>query len=271
MFLTMLLAIYSFNGMAQETIRGTVLDYLSQPMQGVTVEVVGRSEHTITDIDGVFKIEVPVKVSKIRLSYPGSKPHEFYVTPDMVVKYGKNISYRRIRGLYDFYVGAALGSKFDIQQRGVNLTDIHPSYTWGFNVSLGYQLTHQIFIGGGIGERVFNVGVTADDNEKLSSNGGYFPIFAEVRWDQNLEKKITPFADLKLGYQFGAGNGDVRAHGSVFLEPTLGARFKIVNRVNICVGASYSFFSPYKFFGERHNASSLSLHLIFDFHRWEAW
>ena len=75
---------FSASALAQnQTVSGTVLDELGEPVIGATVTVEGEKTATITDMDGNYKIAVP-KGKKITISYIGYMP--MTVAPGGTVK-----------------------------------------------------------------------------------------------------------------------------------------------------------------------------------------
>ena len=70
------------------TVRGIVLDVDNEePLPGVSVSA-GSNYGAVTDIDGVFAINVPAKASKLTFSYVGYKPVEMAIPAkgEMIVK-----------------------------------------------------------------------------------------------------------------------------------------------------------------------------------------
>lgn len=61
----------------------------------------------------------------------------------------------------------------------------------------------------------------SDDFEK----GFLIPLFANVKW-YILDKKISPYASLDMGYNFGAGNKYGDAAG-MYIAPGAGVSFKL--------------------------------------------
>ena len=79
-----LMALFATPAFAQDqTVTGTVLDELGEPVIGATVTVAGSKTATITDLDGNYKIAVP-KGKKVTISYIGYMP--MTVVPGGTVK-----------------------------------------------------------------------------------------------------------------------------------------------------------------------------------------
>ena len=59
---------------SETQVTGMVTDQQKEPLPGVTVTVVGTQTRAITDMDGLFKIQVPNKnSSELEFSYMGFK------------------------------------------------------------------------------------------------------------------------------------------------------------------------------------------------------
>ena len=82
--LSVLMSFFSISAFAQDqTVTGTVLDELGEPVIGATVTVEGTKTATVTDLDGNYKLAVP-KGKKIIISYIGYMPKT--VVPGGTVK-----------------------------------------------------------------------------------------------------------------------------------------------------------------------------------------
>ncbi len=79
-----LMLMFSASALAQDqTVTGTVLDELGEPIIGATVTVDGTKTATVTDLDGNYKLSVP-KGGKVTITYIGYMP--MTVTPGGTVK-----------------------------------------------------------------------------------------------------------------------------------------------------------------------------------------
>jgi TonB-linked SusC/RagA family outer membrane protein len=82
--LSLVMSLFSLSAFAQnQTVTGTVVDELGEPVIGATVTVVGQKTATITDMDGNYKIAVP-KNGKVTITYIGYISQT--VTPGGTVK-----------------------------------------------------------------------------------------------------------------------------------------------------------------------------------------
>lgn len=226
-FLTLLLAAV-MPTLAQEIVSGTILDRDGEPMPGVRVEIVGRNEFAYTDIDGAFRIEVPVKASKVRVSYPGFKPIERKIKPDMTIKIGHGWQGRDsgYRGFFDWNLGFGFGGNASIATDDDRMAvyALRPWAEFGMTTSHGYQINRNLYVGVGAGvnfmfSHAYDRGIYGDydynwetgdysiksawhyTNNYVEFAGFQFPFFVDVRWDFGLGNRIAPFIGLKMGYQ----------------------------------------------------------------------
>lgn len=69
--------------LAQYTVSGTITDTESVPLIGVSVQVVGTTSGTVSDIDGQFTVNVPEGKTQLRLSYTGFSTQVVDVSPSI--------------------------------------------------------------------------------------------------------------------------------------------------------------------------------------------
>lgn len=291
--------------MAQEIISGTVVDGKNNPLPGVRVEIVGRTEVVYTDIDGIFKFDIPVKADKVRISYVGYKPQERKIKPDMVIKIGNGWAGKPsgFRGFFDIYGGFGIGGKVNVNAGKLAINDIQSFLNFGFTYSLGWQINKNLYVGAGFGA---TAQMLRYDEEGIESyydsytNSKFYqiqiPIFADVRWDFGLgERKTAPFVDLKLGYQIGVSIDDdyqdayypgyynelelyMHKTNGMFIQPAIGMRTATGNKTGINFGLAYNFMMPKKLTAGYHydngsdymdlgksNSGVLMLNIGFDF------
>lgn len=259
---------------AQEVVTGKVIDGKNLPMPGVRVEIVGRSETAMTDIDGIFKIELPEPAKKVRFHYVGYKPLERKITPDMVVKLGhgwagKNSGYR---GFFDIMGGFGTGGVLNVTDGEYAMKNVgRSSIAFGWTMTHGYQINHNFFAGLGFGANC--VMLYSEDYEGYYTNASHkfyglaLPVYADFRWDYDLTAKTAPFVDLKLGYQYVVAIDDddyydwyynnhfsVRPEsiGGLFIMPAIGLRTAIGSKRAINIGLSYNISLKRKFSTESH-------------------
>ncbi len=117
-----------------------------------------------------------------------------------------------------------------------------------FFTSHGYQFNNYIFLGAGVGVSYFN------DWESTA-----IPVFANFR--VNFTKhKVTPFADLKIGYS----SGDIEGgYGST----ALGVRFGLKNKkaLNLRLEYSYQEWKDVGYWGDSFEFQSVGVKFGFEF------
>ena len=81
-FLLLLLLTGSASALSAQNraISGRVLDALQEPLIGVTVGIEGSSRGSVTDINGVFELQIPISGATLNFSYVG------YITEKVKVK-----------------------------------------------------------------------------------------------------------------------------------------------------------------------------------------
>lgn len=67
------------------TVKGLVVDESDEPVAGATVKCDGTNKLTVTDIDGLFTLDVPDGVSTLTISSIGMKPQQVAVKPELRV------------------------------------------------------------------------------------------------------------------------------------------------------------------------------------------
>ena len=291
--------------MAQEIVSGTVVDSKNNPLPGVRVEIVGRTEVAYSDIDGIFRFDLPAKAEKIRVSYVGYKPFERKIKPDMVVKMGNGWAGKPsgFRFLLDMYGGIGIGGKVNVEAGSLSINNIHPGINFGMTYSFGWQINRNLYVGVGYG-LIMNM-MYSEVNENYSDNhyhyadhsfySGCVPIFADVRWDFGLGESEAPYVGIKLGYQlnplvddsdyyFKAAYGNERLSlfgervDGLFFMPSVGMRKALGSKIGINLGLSYNVVLPKKLRAEysydggtdymdlgKSNSGVMMLNIGFDF------
>lgn len=87
LFFLLTVVLCSLTAAAQtKTVNGIVLDANSgEPLIGATINPIGASNGAATDIDGKFKLTVPVNVKEIKVTYVGYTPQTLPLREGMVV------------------------------------------------------------------------------------------------------------------------------------------------------------------------------------------
>lgn len=82
------------------------------------------------------------------------------------------------------------------------------------------------------------------------------PLFLDVRWDLDLSRKVSPYADLRLGYQLGMDGyvnfratsvtnpqsmtaGMMKSADGMYVQASAGVRLKIGKNTGFNIGISY--------------------------------
>ena len=95
-FITLAALMCSLSGVAQKTISGKIVDEDMLPMIGATISVVDSKVATVSNVDGEFKIEVPKKKDKLRVSYVGFEEQTVTAKQGMVDILSYRIATRRL-------------------------------------------------------------------------------------------------------------------------------------------------------------------------------
>lgn len=175
------------------------------------------------------------------------------------------------KGFVDLIAGTGIttkGGSFSYN-RG-NIRDINTDFAVGLTFTEGYQITNSWFAGIGFGSCITSTGGKPDNTTSYSDYYNdcsmYVPLYADVRWTLDIDSKITPFVDLKLGYQFGVAlaNGSMcetwsvndgvyqydgvyhRGKGGLYLVPSIGVRFGKSSAFNL--GLAYNPFVETRIF-----------------------
>lgn len=147
----------------------------------------------------------------------------------------------------DLYAGFPSGSFSGeySDDSGYYAKNIKPTFSFGMNITEGYQVLPNLFAGIGFGAYAPVIyhkdGYNGPDYQyaytEHNINSIYFPFSADVRWTLKPEATITPYADIKIGYQAGIDFEDSellwegtknyeKAHiNGVYFVPSIGVRF----------------------------------------------
>lgn len=170
--------------------------------------------------------------------------------------------FRGCRGFLDLFGGLGVGKLNDSFRIGNHImTDFQPHVAFGLNITGGYQITEYLFAGVGFGgytildryhEYVADLAYyNYDDYYNEDFPAVMLPIFVDCRWTLDLNRKINPFVDLKVGYQFRCSldDGEILSSYSdgnclfrsqepgFYCMPTIGVRFGGKSAFNL--GISY--------------------------------
>lgn len=139
-----LMLMFSASVSAQDqTVTGTVLDELGEPVIGATVTVTGTKNATVTDIDGNYKIAVP-KDGKVTITYIGYMP--------MTVKPGGTVSLQEDKQSLEEVVVVGYGAQKKAHLTGsvatVDMNDVQDLANGGLASSLS-GLVNGLSVSGG--------------------------------------------------------------------------------------------------------------------------
>lgn len=172
------------------------------------------------------------------------------------------MSAQSYRGFIDLYGGVATGSGHTVETGVGPFSDVKPNYGFGLSTSHGCQITPWGFVGVGVGAyaTIDHAAANGDTNNEDSNGlyGIYIPISLDLRWDLNIRKKVTPFVDLKIGYQLAVdgsddeyGEGELWGDGHIrylhfeslpgfYFQPTIGVRFRMGKKSGFNLGVTYN-------------------------------
>jgi len=136
------------------------------------------------------------------------------------------------RGFVDFHVGTSAGVDMNLvhdPNSYYEYESFKQKLVFGVSFTEGYQIFPYLFAGVGFGGYTSMLGCRDDygydENEFYAI---YLPVYADFRWTLDIERTVTPFVDLKIGYQFGVpvdGLDEVKYKNGVYFVPSVGVRF----------------------------------------------
>lgn len=166
------------------------------------------------------------------------------------------------RGFLEIYAGTS-PIKSDIEFQNGSCLDMWNSLSFGLNYTMGVAVLPQLYAGIGIGGYTTFIAYHEPEYEDYWEStfpSLYFPVFANVRWIPDINKKLNPFVDLKIGYQMGVDLEDNRLwtgyyyddlkyyaqhRNGFFLQPGIGIRFGRESAFNL--GIAYNLCVPQEF------------------------
>lgn len=162
------------------------------------------------------------------------------------------------RGMFDLAAGIITPGEKNYTYNGIPI-EVKPFMGGVFSMTHGCQITPYLFAGLGAG---INLGFAEfiNDRDSYSNSKDIYvstvPVFLDVRWDLDVRRKITPYVDLKIGYQIQFGTKDLcedycydnyntynvytYAASSFYFQPTVGVRFKGGKRSGFNLGIAYN-------------------------------
>lgn len=186
-------------------IRGQVLEQI--PNKTVKIQMYDGSIY-VYNMSHVLKIVKDTSRKKLPAT-KSSKYDDTFVENDRYPKRNNSHSLKGYKGFIES------GYSFGDEER------------FEFNTSHGYQFNNYLFLGGGVGLHYYPNGISSYDECTL------VPIFVNFRANF-INKKITPFADVKSGYSVGDFEGFYASAG-------IGARFTLARKMALSIMVSYSY------------------------------
>lgn len=155
------------------------------------------------------------------------------------------------------FLNAGMGTSGEnFMVEGEEISNFKPMVSFGLSTSHGCQITPFLFAGLGVGAYLpvakgeLNESSYGDDTTDGVFNALYIPIFADVRWDILLQKKVSPYIGVKAGYQVGVDlSGEFygdrccfvsKPQSGFYFEPSIGVRFRTGSSRGINLGFSYN-------------------------------
>jgi len=161
-----LMLMFSASAVAQnQTVSGTVLDELGEPVIGATVTVDGTKNATVTDLDGNYKIQAP-KGAKVTITYIGYMP--------MTVAPGGTVTLQEDKQTLEEVVVVGYGTQKKAHLTGsvasVEVDDIQDLANGGLASSLG-GLVNGLSVSGGDSRPGENARLTIRDVGSMGEIG----------------------------------------------------------------------------------------------------
>jgi len=127
-----------------------------------------------------------------------------------------------------------------------------------FSTSHGFLFNPYIFLGLGVGLHSYTGYYDGGNYYSNDKTVIEIPIFAHVR-SHFLDKKVSPFADIKLGYS-------VHDITGIYTSESIGCRFAAGSRSSLWISLGYSIqFIDYSYYNTSASSSAISLKLGWDF------
>ena len=164
------------------------------------------------------------------------------------------------RGFLEIHAGTS-PMKSNLEFHDETFYNMWNSLSFGLNYTMGVAVMPQLYAGIGIGGYTTFIAYHDDQEQDYwdsTFSSLYFPIFANVRWIPEINRKFKPFADLKIGYQMGVDLDDnevwsdryydryyAQHRNGIFLQPGVGFRFGRESAFNL--GIAYNVCVPQEF------------------------
>lgn len=236
------------------------------------VAVAGRAQtyedilylHNDSMVRGVIIEEIPCKSLKLQVA--DGYIYEYKMSDILRIEKRDVPSYASIIRKRDHYPD--YHTSFDVSY----IPTIADNEIWAVTNSHGCQFNPYIFVGGGFGlavmpEEVMSIKIGENSTTTRSSDQQFgAPVFAHFKATFLEDTKLTPFADVKIGYCF----FDIEGY---FYILSVGCRYDIGKGFGINLGVGYTLagfeYGEVEYKGHTYDiyehTNSLSLHVGVDF------
>lgn len=162
------------------------------------------------------------------------------------------------RGFIDVFGGYGVAGTKDFTNGNHTFKDVRADWAFGLRTSHGCQVLPYLYTGLGFGGYMVLNGAEAYDEYRgsyrdIQLDALNIPIFADFRYDLNIQSKVTPFVSVKLGYQIavdllseesaGDGSGTYlfsKPESGFYFEPMIGMRIRTGSHSGFNLGISYN-------------------------------
>lgn len=162
------------------------------------------------------------------------------------------------RGFIDVFGGYGVAGTKDFTNGNHTFKDVRADWAFGLRTSHGCQVLPYLYTGLGFGGYMVLNGAEAYDEYRgsyrdIQLDALNIPIFADFRYDLNIQSKVTPFVSVKLGYQIavdllseesaGEGSGAYlysKPESGFYFEPMIGMRIRTGSHSGFNLGISYN-------------------------------
>ncbi|MDE6560979.1 MAG: hypothetical protein K2K75_06345 [Muribaculaceae bacterium] len=165
------------------------------------------------------------------------------------------------RGMFDIGGGPVFANERMRTSTG-EFKNKQTTFAGMFSTAHGCQFKPWLFAGVGVGvncewKNAHKMGADeAPSNGSAKNNLISIPLFVDIRWDLDISRKVTPYADLRLGYQLGMEGyvncraqsitnpaykaaGWMKSGDGMYVQVSAGVRLKIGKSSGLNLGVSY--------------------------------
>lgn len=165
------------------------------------------------------------------------------------------------RGMFDIGAGPIF-AKEKIRTSTGEFKNKQTSMGAMFTTAHGCQFTPWLFAGAGVGanfEYLKSPKSAAENSTEFYTSKKTLisiPLFVDVRWDLDVNRMFTPYADLRLGYQLGMDGyvrykaqsvsnpsyitaGSIKSADGMYVQASAGVKWKMGNSTGVNLGISF--------------------------------